>query len=206
MSQLWELVWGKPEVDPGALSDAIEQELRKDNGNLDYRTRLLIRDSTQALEHYWGAKHLQEWLNKSPARAKIEAIRHEHFDKPGFPFLEKQLMDSTKPETVKEFLRDLGSRINKPVTLQVGGSIALILTGYLSRATTDIDVVNEVPVDIRDQHKLLAEIEKRYGLLLTHFQSHYLPSGWENRLHDLGSFGSIQVYALDVYEIFWASF
>ena len=78
----------------------------------------------------------------------------------------------------------------------------MILTGYLSCATTDIDIVNEVPPEIRNQRELLAEIEKRYGLMLTHFQSHYLPSGWEKRLHDLGSFSSLQIYALDVYDIF----
>ena len=200
MSLLWELVWGKPEVDPGALSQAIEEELNTQAP--DFRTRLLIRDSTQALEQYWSAERLQHWLKKSPVRAKIEAIRHENLGEPGFPLLKDQLMDRTEPETVKKFLRDLGSRIDKAITLEIGGSIALILMGYLSRATTDIDIVNEVPGEIRNQKKMLSEIEKRYGLILTHFQSHYLPSGWQERLHDLGSFGSLQVYTLDVYDLF----
>ena len=113
------MVCGKPEVDPGALSQAIEQELSAETP--DFRTRVLIRDSTEALEHYWGAKRLQKWLKNSPVRAKIETIQHEDLGEPGFPLLKKQLMDSTKPETVKRFLRDLGSRINKPVTLEIGG-------------------------------------------------------------------------------------
>ncbi len=200
MSELWELIWGKPEVDPGALSQAIEQEL--DNGSPDFRTRLLIRDSTKALEHYWGPKRLKEWLSASSVRAKIEAIQHEDLGEPGFPLLQEHLMDKTKPETVKEFLRDLGSNIKEPVTLEVGGSIALILTGYLSRATIDLDIVDEVPASIRSQNKLLEDLQKRYHLLLTHFQSHYLPTGWKDRLHYLGRFGALEVYTADVYDIF----
>lgn len=202
MSELLELVWGKPQVDPVALSQAIEQELQPGNGNLDYRTRLLIRDSTVALEHYWGKQRLQQWLNSSPVRAKIEAICHEHFDKVGFPSLEHKLMDRTEIETVKEFLRELGSKVDKSVTLEIGGSIALILMDYLSRATEDIDVADQIPDAIRSNHKLLEDLQKNYGLLLTHFQSHYLPSGWKSRLHDLGSFGLVSVHAVDVYDIF----
>lgn len=200
MSELWHLVWEKPEVDPALLSQAIEREL--DSDSLDFRTRLLIRDSTEALERYWGPIRLQEWLNSSPVGAKIEAIRCEDLGEPGFPLLKEQLMDRTDPETVREFLRELGSCINEPVTLEVGGSIALILTGYLSRATTDIDVVDEIPPTIRLQHKLLEELKKRYHLMLTHFRSHYLPSGWKSRLQFLGEFGSLKVAVVDVYDIF----
>jgi hypothetical protein len=200
MSQLWELIWGKPQIDPNALSQAIEEELGSKTP--DFRTRLLIRDGTQALEHFWGAKRLQEWLGHSPVREKIEAIQHEDLGEIGFPLLKDQLMDRTEPETVKEFLRDLGSHLSEPIALPIGGSIALILTGYLSRATTDLDIVNEVPAVIRSQNNLLEDLQKRYHLLLTHFQSHYLPMGWESRLHDLGSFGSLNIYAVDVYDIF----
>ena len=200
LSNLWELVWGKPEVDPADLSLAIEQELK--DSTPDFRTRVLIRDSTQALEQYWGTQRLKQWMVKSPARAKIEAIRCEDLGKTGFPFLKEQLMDSTKSEAVKEFLRELGSRIKESTTLEIGGAIALILTGYLSRATADVDIVNEVPASIRQHNEILSELQKRYQLLLTHFQSHYLPSGFESRLHHLGKFGSIEVYAVDVYDIF----
>lgn len=200
ISNLWKLVWGRPEVDPNSLSEAIEQELT--TSTPDFRTRLLIRDSTQALEQYWGAVRLKEWLRLSPARAKIEAIQQENLGSPGFPMLKDQLMDRTKPETVKEFLRELGSRIDETTTLEIGGSIALILAGYLSRATIDLDLVDEVPAAIRSHRDLLTELQKRYGLLLTHFQSHYLPSGWQNRLHSEGTFGSLRVYTVDVYDIF----
>jgi hypothetical protein len=199
MSELWELVWGKPEVDPAALAHAIERELDADTP--DFRTRLLIRDGTNALENHWGAKRVQEWLSNSPVRARIEAIKKEDLGQPGFPMLKEQLMDKTEPDTVNEFLRELGTRVHEPATFAVGGSIALILTGYLSRATSDLDV-DEVPTAIRLQTELLEELQKRYRLLLTHFQSHYLPSGWQSRLHHLGKFGSIEVHLVDVYDIF----
>ena len=200
MSELWELVWGKPEVDPAALSRAIEQELAA--GVTDWRTRLLIRDSTNVLKNYWGPHLLEEWLNRSLFRESIEAIQHEDLGKPGFLLSKEQLMDRTEPETVRQFLRELGIHIKEPVTLEVTGSIALILSGYLQRSTTDVDIVNEVPAAIRLKQSLLTELQERYRLLLTHCPSHYLPTGWETRLHDLGKFGSIQLYAVDVYDIF----
>ncbi|MBI4532779.1 MAG: hypothetical protein HY711_02440 [Candidatus Melainabacteria bacterium] len=198
-AELWELVWGKSEIDPAALAQAIERAL--ESGAPDFRTRLLLRDSTQALQHYWGQNRLQEWLTHSPVRARLEAIQREDLGKPGFPLLKEHLMDSTKPEAVKEFLRELGSSVSVPVTLEIGGSIALILSSYLSRSTEDIDVVNEVPLPLRSEQQLLDKLQRRYRLVLTHFQSHYLPAGWENRLQFQGSFGLLKVYVVDVYDI-----
>jgi len=200
MSELWQLVWGKPEIDPAALARAIEQELHE--ASPDFRTRLLIRDSTEALEGYWGSQRLGEWLDKSALRTKVQTIRLEDLGERGFPSLKEQLMDRTAPESVKEYLRELGTSINESVTLEIGGAIALILGGYLTRATTDINVINEVPAAIRSQQNLLNDLQKRYGLLLTHFQSHYLPTGWEQRLNYLGDFGSIKLYSVDVCDIF----
>jgi hypothetical protein len=48
----------------------------------------------------------------------------------------------------------------------------------------------------------LNDLKQRYGLLLTHFQSHYLPKGWRERVHSHGSFGQIQLYLVDVYDVF----
>ena len=90
----------------------------------------------------------------------------------------------------------------KSVRLAVGGSIALILYGLLSRATEDVDVVDEVPVELRSLHAVLDELERHYGLHLAHFQSHFLPAGWENRLHALGSFGRLDVFLVDRYDLF----
>lgn len=200
MSNLWTLVWGRPEVDPNLLARAIEDEAA--SSNLDFRTRVLIRDGTRALGQYWGAKRLDEWLSQSPVRLRLEEITHEDLGETGFPFLKESLMERTDAEVAKEFLRELGVKTKQPVVLTIGGAIALILQGALERSTTDIDVVDEVPESIRNQRDLLDDLQRRYQLLLTHFQSHYLPSGWEQRVRNLGAFGSIQVSVVDVYDVF----
>ena len=66
------------------------------------------------------------------------------------------------------------------------------MTNLLERRTDDIDVEDEVPSEIRSRHDLLDQLAKSYGLRLTHFQSHYLPEGWQSRLHLLGVFGRPQ--------------
>ena len=111
-------------------------------------------------------------------------------------------METTRPEQVREFFRELGMHLHRPVRLYIGGSIALILPGYLSRPTEDVDVVDEVPAELRSQRELLNDLEKRFALQLAHFQSHYLPMGWQQRVHSLESFGSLQVYLVDVYDVF----
>jgi hypothetical protein len=70
----------------------------------------------------------------------------------------------------------------------IGGSIALILPSRISRHTEDIDVVDEIPKSLRDDHDLLTRLAARYGLRPAHFQSHYLPDGWESRVKPFGKF------------------
>jgi hypothetical protein len=110
-------------------------------------------------------------------------------------------MDPTQPETVLQLLRDLGSRLDRPARVDVGGSTSLILAGILSRQTDHIDVVDEVPAEIRVRFDLLDQIVMRYGLALTHFQSHYLPAGWPDRVRSLGRFGKLDVFLVDVYDV-----
>jgi hypothetical protein len=197
---LWQLVSGQPHIDPHELAEAVQEQARQDP--LDYRTRLLIHDSMAALEQHWGRETLKTWLTASTARVRIESILQESFERCGFPFLAERVMKKTDPNEVREFLRELGSQIVQPLPVHFGGSGALILSGYLSRRTDDLDVVDEVPEALRSQHQLLDRLRKRYGLSLAHFQSHYLPSGWEQRLHSLGSFGRLQVFLVDVYDVF----
>jgi hypothetical protein len=78
----------------------------------------------------------------------------------------------------------------------------LVLSGNLSRHTDDIDIVNEVPEEIRNEHDLLDQLAKRYALALTHFQSHFLPSNWERRVKSLGRFGMLDVFLVDVVDVF----
>lgn len=196
---LWSLVWGKPEIDPSDLFEAIVVEAPK--YELDYRTRLLIRDSIDALRDYWGTARLDAMLKERGVDEDIEDIVGEEFERVGFHNLRESLMEKTDPATVDRFFRDLSSHVRRPTRLVIGGSIALILPGQLSRSTDDIDVVDEVPQEIREQHQLLHDLQKKYKLMLTHFQRHYLPMGWENRLHHFKSYGSMQVYLLDIYDV-----
>jgi hypothetical protein len=197
---LWSLVWGKPHVDPSALAEAIDSEAAR--GELDYRTRLLIRDAVDALEDYWGAERCGRWLRGARSRSAIEAIHATPFAERGFPFLREALMEPTRPDEIRQLLRELGTRLHKPARLVIGGSCALILTGHLSRATQDVHVVDEIPAEIREQHELLDELRRRYRLALTHFQSHFLPAGWANRVHSLEPFGKLQASVVDVYDVF----
>jgi Nucleotidyltransferase of unknown function (DUF6036) len=197
---LWSLVKGRPQVDPQDLADAIGEQVCADP--LDYRTRLPIRDSIEALNRNWGPERLAAWLAGCPARHKIEAIRREHFERPGFPSLAERLMEKTEGEDIKDFLKELGVQLGHPVRVFIGGSAALILPGYVSRGTDYIDLVDELPAEIRSLHQALAGLKQRMGLMLAHFQSHYLPSRWQDRVHSLGCFGQLQVYLVDVHDIF----
>jgi hypothetical protein len=197
---LWTLALDEPQVGPSELADAIEREAGRQP--LDFRTRLLIRDSVAALGVAWGQERVAQWLAGSPQRRALEEIAKSQLGPPGFSLLHHRIMEPTRTESVLQFFRELGQSIGTPVTVAVGGSVALILAGVLSRRTEDIDIVDEVPVQIRSEHVLLDELARRYGLKLTHFQSHYLPAGWESRLHRLDSFGRLEVRLVDPCDIF----
>lgn len=197
---IWTLVWGNPEIDPQDLALAIQETAK--GQDLDFRTRLLIRDGVDALKSHWGKQRLDHWLTNTPARTKIEQIHSEDFQEVGFPSLSDRLMDKTDPETVKQYFRELSLHVHKPLRIDVGGSIALIVPEILVRSTEDIDIVDEVPADLRNQFQLLADLKKRYGLELGHVQSHYLPSGWSNRLHYHDKYGNLTIYFVDQYDVF----
>jgi hypothetical protein len=197
---LWSLALDHLHVDPDDLVEALEAHIRQ--GNLDYRSRLLVHDSLDALQRYWGTQRLRRWLRQCPYRAQLETIWTAHYDEVGFPSLRRRVMEITRAEQIRQFFRELGQHVQHPVHLAVGGAIALILPGLLSRRTEDIDVVNEVPPELRSQHRLLATLATRYGLALTPFQSHYLPEGWQQRLHSQEPFGPLHVYLVDPYDVF----
>src|SRR5262245_9659012 len=136
---LWSLVQGNPWVDPGDLADAVRAQAKEPRN--DYRTRLLIRDSVAALRDYWGEKTWARWLESKETRDDIEEILDEEFERVGFPTLRSRLMEKTDPETIRQLFRDLSSHVHQSLRLPIGGSVALILPGYLSRGTEDIDIV-----------------------------------------------------------------
>jgi Nucleotidyltransferase of unknown function (DUF6036) len=197
---LWTLVRGRPQIDPNDLAAAVARKAEEEP--LDYRTRLLIRDSIDALKGYWGKPRVERWLAASENVVKIEEISNEPHEKVGFPSIARRLMEKTEPEVIRQFLEHLGKYLHRPVRIYVAGSIALILPGYLSRHTEDIDIVDEVPEIIRNNHTLLQNLQDNYGLQLGHVQSHYFPTGWQDRAHSLAPFGRLEVFLLDVYDVF----
>lgn len=197
---LWSLVLDRPQIDPNDLAEAILNQAAEDP--LDYRTRLLIRDSIDALGIYWGSPRLNAWLKTCLVREKLEAICQEEHEKIGFPSLKRRVMEKTNPDNVRRFFEHLGQHLHRPVRLYVAGSIALIMPGYLSRRTEDIAVIDEVPEVIRNNHALVDTLQNSYNLHLGHVQSHYFPSGWQDRAHSMAPFGRLEVFSLDVYDVF----
>ena len=192
---LWSLVLDQSQVDPEDLAAAIEREVSKPK--LDFRTRLLIRDSVNSLRHFWGEPRTSEWLRQTPAKDTIEAILNGDLGPPGFSLLSRRIMPATHSETIVAFLRELGFSLTQPEKIVIGRAASFILTTPLSRRTEDIDVVDEVPPQMRNQHDLLDNLAKRYGIRLTHFQSRYLPTGWDLRIQILGRFGQLDVWLVD---------
>src|SRR5262245_53610634 len=109
MSDLWDLVWGKATIDPHELAAAVEREALREG--LDTRTRILIRDAAQALTGYWGR---DRWPTDRRVRARLDKIRQETTDPVKFPSLKDRLMNRTQAETIRQFLRDLGTRLHQP--------------------------------------------------------------------------------------------
>jgi len=147
-ADLWSTVRRTPQIDPNDLLAAIESEVQQKS--LDFRTRLLIRDSFRALGHHWGRGTLISRLS-AEAMQTIGNILEQDLGEPGFPTLEKRIMKHTDEQTVLQFLRDLGDRVTGRSHLYIGGSGALILAGALSRHTDDLNAVDEIPSVLRSE-------------------------------------------------------
>lgn len=197
----WRLVWGQPHIDSGALAEAIEDELQR-NPALDYRTRLLVRDAARALHSFWGTTKFAHWLIASPAAQRIDAILNESFAETGFPHIGRRLVDVIGTIQFKQIFTLLGQRVHDRVEVNVAGSIPTLIEGLTARPTEDIDIVDEVPAEVRKQRSVLSKIQSDYGLSLGHVQSHDLPASWEQRRRFLGDFGGLRVYLVDSYDIF----
>jgi hypothetical protein len=201
---LWNLL-ARPTIDPATLARAIETAIV--DPNLDWRTLQLVKEGWEALEESIEPQLLNDYLVDRTSIQIAEAIRdridddwNSHCDVK-FPSLRERLMPHLSPTTIRQFLRELGTAIAHPTTITMGGAASLVLRGLLSRATEDVDVVDEVPAEIRDERETLQALSDRYGLRMAHFQSHYLPQGWESRTIDFGTFGKIQVRLVDALDI-----
>jgi hypothetical protein len=103
---------------------------------------------------------------------------------------------------IRQIFSLLGERVRGSVDVYIAGSIPTLIQGLSARPTDDIDIVNEVPAEIRKQSDLLKRIRTEYGLTFGHVQSHYLPANWQQRRRFLGDFGGLHVYLVDVVDIF----
>lgn len=197
----WQLVWGQPYIDASRLAAAIEGDLQA-NVLPDFRTRLLVRDAARAIKSYWGAPAFKRWLTASPAGAKIAAILAEDLGEPGFHNIRRRLVSTISKDQVAQVLDQLGQRIHDRIEINIAGSIPTLIRGLTARPTDDIDFVNEVPKEIREQRRVVEQIKTKYGLMLGHVQSHYLPANWELRRQFFGDHGGIRVYLVDTIDIF----
>jgi len=201
---LWGLIMA-PTIDPATLTRGIESALMREN--LDWRTMQLIKEGWDALEQAAGSAMLDRYLLNGTAHeiretilARTSGVENCHGEIK-FPSLKERLMTHLSPVFLGQFLRELGTRITRPTTITMGGAASLVLQGLISRATEDIDLVDEVPVEIREEHQMLEELSSRYGLRIAHFQSHYLPERWQTRTADFGTFGKIHLRLVDPHDI-----
>jgi hypothetical protein len=198
-ADLWTLVLDRPLIASKELAEALRREVHRQP--LDFRTRLLIRDSLAALGSAWGEERFSRWFSAAPEHDALDDIRRSSLGPAGFPSLIHRTVEPTQTDKVLQFLRELGQALPKPATIAAGGSIALMLAGVLTRRTEAIDIIDEVPIEIRSEHELLNQLAKRYALQLTRFQSHYLPTGWASRLKSFGMFGRLEVQLVDEYDV-----
>jgi hypothetical protein len=197
----WRLVWGQPYIDSRTLAAAIEQDLRL-NAHPDFRTRLLIRDAAVALQSYWGPRQFEQWLAVSPVGRSVRDIMNEDLGETGYSTIGRRLVDSIDATQLRQVFELLGRGVHGRVEIHIAGSVPTLIKGLTARPTDDIDLVDEVPPEIRRQRDVLRQIEDEFGLKLGHVQSHYLPPHWRDRRHWLGDFGGLRVYLLDEYDIF----
>lgn len=139
---------------------------------------------------------------KDLLRASRRALSGHSTQQTGFPTLSSRLRSTIKKTTIEQYLREMGLQISVMSRIVIGGSSALILQGLLNRNTEAIDLVDEVPEVLRNLHDWRSSAKQRYGLYLAHFQSHYLPRGWEKRLHSVGGFGRLEIFLVDPIDIF----
>jgi hypothetical protein len=200
-SDPWRLVWGQPYIDCRTLAAAIEQDMLREP-HPDFRTRLLVRDAAVAMRSYWGPRRFSQWLEASPVGPRIRRILDEDLGETGFPAIRKRLVDSIDSTRIGRIFELLGRGIHGRVEVHIAGSIPTLIKGLTARPTGDIDLVDEIPAEIRNQRAVLQKIETDFGLKLTHVQSHYLPAHWQDRRQWLGDFGGLRVYVVDEYDIF----
>ncbi|MBT9587678.1 hypothetical protein IV102_30340 [bacterium] len=183
MSELWHMVSSYNDLEPGQLAAAVREERELH----DPRTRQLVAESTQSLRG-WN-------VALPPPPNDVEPVTK-------FPSLKRRIGVVTTAEKIMEFLRKISARLGVECRMVIGGASALILDHLIQRITHDVDVVDEIPSAIREMREEMAKAEEAYGLHLAHFQSHYLPERWEERLISLPRMRRLQAYRVHSLDVF----
>lgn len=183
MSKLWDMVSSYDDLDPFELARAVRQETALG----DARTRQLIYEATRALQA-WNFELPKPPLNVEPVTK--------------FPSLKRRIGLVTTSAQILAFLREIGAQLTTEARIVIGGSSALILDELLQRVTHDVDVVDEIPPVIRELRAKLVKNEELHKLHLAHFQSHYLPEKWQERLVSLPSMRRLQAYRVSSIDVF----
>jgi hypothetical protein len=197
----WRLVWGQPYIDSRTLAAAIEQDLAR-SADPDFRTRLLVRDSAVALRAYWGEHRFAQWLEASALGPRIRSILEEDLGETGFHAIRRRLVDSIDSTQFGQVFELLGRGIHGRVEIHIAGSVPTLIEGLTARPTEVIELVDEVPAEIRRQRDVLIKIETEFGLRLGQVPSNNLPIRWQDRLRKFGEFGGLSVDLVDVYDLF----
>jgi hypothetical protein len=102
---------------------------------------------------------------------------------------------------MREALKSLSSKINKPVQLIIGGGGAMILAHHLALATTDIDGIPK-GIELGDLDQLVKEVSQELNIpkdwLNPYFSTftHVLPSDYGSRLVSVCQYPNLEVLAL----------
>lgn len=198
VEELWRLVRTGEAIDTTHLWDVLAK-IGRHGDDEDERTRLLIKQMREALAKHFGEAFVRYRLGPDVRFTAEDAA--QFLDGRGFHHLEDRVQDVTNPETLFALLRDLGTRVREPVTLIIGGSLSLMLDSLVVRKTDDVDITDEVPRAIREDPALIDEMERKHGLRIAHFQSHYLPNNWANRTKAIGQFGTIDARRVDPVDV-----
>ena len=166
---LWSLIncqW----MDRTEFAAAIERQIL--NRDLDFRSRLLIRDGAAGLRAAWPRERFDKWLDNSPVRNDIGSICREDLGRVGFLLMDQRLVKTTKPIVIHRLLRRLSSRDGSLERFILGGAAALVLRGQLERRISHGE-----------------------------FNDTSSPVGWETRVTAYGRFGGLDVSLVDTYDI-----
>lgn len=199
LAALWRIVTRSSSISPKALLVRLANALRTPDP--DPRSIVLMRECFGALGRTLGRNFVAQKIAGHAETAVdlrlMQDITSHSIEPNKFPSILPRLIEPISAQNVIECLRDVSTQLRERVSIVVGGSSVLLLKHLIERATENIDVLDELPEELRDQHAVLDDIKARHRLSITHAASHYLPTGWNTRTWSLDKFGPLDVRVVD---------